>query len=193
MNDEAPGAALRRSARESEAFVAFYDAYFERILAFMVRRVYDAAVALDLTAETFAQAYVGRSRYRGSTEGQAAAWVYRIAKRQVARYFRKGRAERRALARLGIQTPPLDRTQEAQIEEFAELHSLRETLRTELERLAPAHREALRLRVVDELSYGEVAARLGVSEQAARARVSRALKALAATLDQSPNAKERLA
>jgi RNA polymerase sigma-70 factor (ECF subfamily) len=41
----------------------------------------------------------------------------------------------------------------------------------------------VRLRVVDELPYPDVAARLGISEQAARARVSRALRALAGALD----------
>ena len=39
-------------------------------------------------------------------------------------------------------------------------------------------REALELRIVKELPYPEVAIALGVSEQTARARVSRALRAL---------------
>jgi RNA polymerase sigma factor (sigma-70 family) len=52
-----------------------------------------------------------------------------------------------------------------------------------LETLAPEQREALRLRVVMELGYPAVAARLGISQQAARARVSRGLRALALSLD----------
>ena len=39
-------------------------------------------------------------------------------------------------------------------------------------------REAVRLRVVDELEYDELAARLSISAQTARARVSRGLRAL---------------
>jgi len=49
--------------------------------------------------------------------------------------------------------------------------------------LPAEQREALQLRVVDELDYPTVADRLGVSEVAARARVSRALRALAGALD----------
>jgi DNA-directed RNA polymerase specialized sigma24 family protein len=41
----------------------------------------------------------------------------------------------------------------------------------------------VRLRVVDELAYPVVAARLGITEQAARARVSRALRVLAVALE----------
>ena len=52
-----------------------------------------------------------------------------------------------------------------------------------LAELGPEQREAVRLRVVDELGYPAVAARLGVSEQTARARVSRGLRALAAAVD----------
>ena len=44
-------------------------------------------------------------------------------------------------------------------------------------------REAITLRVVDELSYPEVAARLEISEQTARMRVSRGLRALGNVMD----------
>jgi RNA polymerase sigma-70 factor, ECF subfamily len=43
--------------------------------------------------------------------------------------------------------------------------------------------DALRLRVIDERSYPEIAETLGVSEQAARARVSRGLRRLADALE----------
>jgi RNA polymerase sigma-70 factor (ECF subfamily) len=51
-------------------------------------------------------------------------------------------------------------------------------LKLELGRLSDEQREALQLRVVEETPYEEVARRLGVSEQAARARVSRGLRTL---------------
>jgi RNA polymerase sigma factor (sigma-70 family) len=49
-----------------------------------------------------------------------------------------------------------------------------------LEMLPEHEREALELRVVDELPYTAVAARLGVRPAAARLRVSRALRRLSA-------------
>ena len=63
---------------------------------------------------------------------------------------------------------------------------LRSAVQGALAELGPQQREAVRLRVVDELGYPAVAARLGVSEQTARARVSRGLRALAQRLPKSP-------
>jgi RNA polymerase sigma-70 factor (ECF subfamily) len=57
-----------------------------------------------------------------------------------------------------------------------------------LDRLPADQQEALRLRVVDELDYAEVAAATGASEQTIRARVSRGLRTLdrALQLDDPP-------
>jgi RNA polymerase sigma-70 factor (ECF subfamily) len=64
--------------------------------------------------------------------------------------------------------------------------ALRAELETALEDLAPAVRVAVVLRVVEQLDYDELAARLGCSSQAARLRVSRGLRALRRTTSLSP-------
>jgi RNA polymerase sigma-70 factor (ECF subfamily) len=184
--------ALRRSARDPEAFAEFYAEHVESLLAYLLRRVYDADVALDIAHESFAQAYLARQRFRGSTDAEAAAWLYGIARRLLARYFRRSAVELRALSRLGLQAPRLDEAEEARLRELADLDELRAALRPELARLSSDQRDALRLRIVAELPYSEVAQRLGISEQAARARVSRGLKALARALDNHPILKEGL-
>lgn len=183
MSQEQAVEALRRSRRDPEAFAAFYDEHAERLLAYFARRVYDCEVALDLTAETFAQAYIGRVRFRGSTNEAATAWLYKIASRQLARMARKGIAERKALQRLGIETPDMTAEQEARIDELAALRNVRSALKMELARLSPQQREAVQLRIIQELSYSDVASRLNISEEAARARVSRALRSLGSALD----------
>jgi len=181
---------LRESVDDPEAFAEFYKHHFEAILAYAARRVYDAEVALDLTAESFAQAFISRRGFRGSSAEEAEAWIYRIAKRQLARYYRRGGVERRAIKRLEIAIPHVDAERRARIEELADLEGLRSTLRGELTRVSRAQREALWLRVVEERSYAEVAVRLEISEQAARARVSRALKSLATAVEGNPTIEE---
>ena len=64
------------------------------------------------------------------------------------------------------------------IEELAASRELREQVAEALAGLPSEQREVLRLRVVQERSYRELATTLGISEQTARARVSRALRAL---------------
>jgi len=168
-----------------EEFVSLYEEEARSVLVFFARRVLDAEVALDLTAETFAQAWRGWARLRPGSPEETRGWLFTIARRQLGRYLRRGRMERRALTRLGIRTPIVEPDDVAQIEEAAGLAGLRAALGSELASLGVGQREALRLRVVDELPYSVVAQRLGISEATARARVSRGLRTLARALDRS--------
>jgi len=175
-----------------ERFGALYREHSEELLVFFIRRVYEPEVALDLTAETFAQALLHRRKFRGETAEQALAWIYGIAKHQLSRYFRKGAAEGRALAKLGIEAPVFTESELEQLERLAGLNELRATMSVALAQLSHDHREALQLRVVDELAYNEVAARLGISEESARARVSRGLRALGRHFDANPLPEEAI-
>lgn len=95
----------RPSLRQPDVFGEIYRTHARSILVFLTRRIYDPEIALDLTAETFAQAFAGRRRFRGSTDEEIAAWLFGIARNVLARYLRRGRAERRALRRLGVDVP----------------------------------------------------------------------------------------
>jgi RNA polymerase sigma factor (sigma-70 family) len=165
------------------AFVALYERDAEAVLVFFTRRTLDVEVALDLTAETFAQAWRGWSRVRLDSQEEVRGWLFTIARRQLSRYLRKGSVERRALDRIGLSTPVLADDEIAEIERLAEVDGLRAALGAELHRLSEAQRYALQLRVVEELPYDEVARRLGTTEPTARARVSRGLRALAVALE----------
>src|SRR3954451_1837708 len=131
-------------------FVDLYRREADMVLLFCARRVLDAEAALDLTAETFAQAFRGRRSFRGTTEAEARAWLLTIARRQIARYLRRGALDRRAVERLGIQTPTLEPGDAEEIERRAGLGGLRAALGEELDRLSGDQREALRLRIVEE-------------------------------------------
>lgn len=174
---------MRKSNRQSSIaaggdFSAFYRRHEKTLLRYFARQIYDPQLALDLTAESFAQAFVGRGRFRGQTRAEETAWLQTIASRQLARYYRRGRVERGALARLRISLPPASSDELDRIEELAGLDAARNAIREGLRELSAEQREALELRIVKELPYPVVAAALGVSEQTARARVSRALRAL---------------
>lgn len=79
--------------------------------------------------------------------------------------------------------PVLQEDDIGEIERVAGLSALRATLGAELAKLNLDQRDALQLRIVDELPYAEVARRLNISEPTARARVSRGLRALAVALE----------
>jgi RNA polymerase sigma factor (sigma-70 family) len=150
---------------------------------FFTRRTYDPEAALDLTAETFAQAFAARRRFRGHSDAEAGAWLFAIGSSQLTRYLRRGYATQKLVRRLGVEMPELDDAEIERTLELAGMEEVRLVIARELARLSAEQRVALRLRVVDELPFQAVAQRLGISQQAARMRVGRGLSALARALD----------
>lgn len=165
------------SRRDERAFRELYDRWAETLFAYFYRRVFDREVAADLLAETFAVAFAKRGRFR-DVGRPGGAWLYGIAVRELARYFRRRKVEMRALARLGAERPALDPEAAAAIDVMVEADRHRGELRAALARMSPAARDAVSLRVVDELDYAEIGERLGCSEVAARVRVHRGLAKL---------------
>ena len=160
------------------------------LLRFLMRRTFDPEAAVDLVADTFLAAFSDRAAFRGESDEQAVAWLYGIARYRLADFLRHGRVERKALERAGFQRRSLSDPEYERIEELAGLSELRDQIAEGLDGLGDEHRIALRLRIVEERPYAQVAATLGVSEQTARARVSRAVNALTRSLASSTETEE---
>jgi RNA polymerase sigma-70 factor (ECF subfamily) len=168
---------LRRSGQDSAAFGEFYARHVAEIHRWFASRIRWAAS--DLTAETFARAWLSRDRYRDPGSGSALPWLHGIARNLLADAVRRDRIETRSRERLGLS---LDLAIEDGFADVEQRLSPRRALAQHLDRLAAHEREALELRVVKELSYAEVAEHLSISQAAARLRVSRALRRLAQSL-----------
>jgi RNA polymerase sigma factor (sigma-70 family) len=160
---------LAASGSDARAFRRLYDRYAASIHRFHRGRTGDADAALDLTAETFAQAWLSRGRFRDRAGGSAGPWLFAIARNVLVTSVRRRRLEQTARERLGVlvEREPRDAS-----------HDWLDGLDEALEALAPDLREAVELRVVDDLTYDELAARSGTTAGAARVRVHRGLKAL---------------
>jgi RNA polymerase sigma factor (sigma-70 family) len=176
MND-----AHRKDAAET-AFLRLYDQEAVAVLGFFARRTFDAEIAAELTAETWASAYAGWPRFRDRGAG-ASPWLYRIARRNLGRYYRTGRIQARARQRLGLPERTVGTSDLERIEELIDFERLGRAVAGALTKLSASEREAITLRVVEEREYPDVAKRLRCSEQAARARVSRALRRLAVVME----------
>lgn len=183
---EPTDAELILAARDDpESFRLLYDRHAARLLAYLYRRTLDAEAAADLLAETFAVAFARRHRFR-DVGRPGSAWLYGIAKKELAHWFRHEQAQSRAVRRLGLRRPALDDESIARIEELADVAGYRAALAEAVARLTAAERDAVRLRVVDELDYRQIASRLNCSEGAARVRVHRGLGRLATLLEVTP-------
>jgi RNA polymerase sigma-70 factor (ECF subfamily) len=173
---------LARSFHNAAAFASFYECYVQRVSVYFVRRVLDPDVAVDLTAETFALALERRRQFRGRNEQEEQGWLFAIARSLLHAYWRKGRIERAAVARLGIERPSLGMEDIEYLHRQAGIESLRERLAEALEAVRPEQAAAIRARILEERGYAEIAADFDTTPDVIRARVSRGLRTMQALL-----------
>ena len=122
---------------------------------------------------------IAPKRFRDDRDGSALPWLLTIAGRLVVDAARHDRVETRARERLGLMTSLV--VEDAQDEVDRRL-SPRRTLERCLAQLPAHERDAIDLRIIEELAYDEVARRLNIRPAAARLRVSRALGRLRRTV-----------
>lgn len=166
---------------EPEAFGVLFERHAESLLGYFARRTLDAEAAAELTAETFAQAFASRRRFRDQG-ADGMAWLYGIGKNLLSRYFRSGAVDARARRRLGMPERMVGTDDYERIEELIDFDAIAHVVRDALAELPVDQREAVTLRTVDELGYRQVAEKIGITEQTARARVSRGLRQIAKRL-----------
>jgi RNA polymerase sigma factor (sigma-70 family) len=174
------GGHLARSRTSSQAFGEFYESTAPGVLRYFARETRDAQRAFDLTAETFAKAFEKRRDFRGASDSQAAAWLWSIARTELAHYLRSKSVEFGALARLQLERPAPSDAELRRVEEMAVLAEVQDHLGHALSLLPEDQRTVIQMRFIDMLSYEQIAVRLGVSEEAVRARSSRAMRTLRA-------------
>jgi RNA polymerase sigma factor (sigma-70 family) len=157
---------------DPEDFGRFYDRYVEPLLAFFQRRTHDPEAAADLTAETFAAALVARRRFE-SRATPAAAWLFAIAQHKLADFRRRGSAESRMRARLGMERVAVGAEDAEMIRWLGE-----EVAVAMVADLPPDQRDAIRAHVLEDRGYDEIARAGRMSEATVRKRVSRGLQEL---------------
>lgn len=172
-------AVLRRSRTDPSAFGPFYRRHVDRVLRFFAARTASPELAADLMAETFATALANVHRYRESA-GPPVAWLFGIARNQLIDSYRRKAVSDRARQRLALEPLELDDADLARIDELSALPDAEMLLAG----LSPDESEAIRARVLDERSYGDIAAELQCSPAVVRQRVSRGLARIRSTVEE---------
>jgi RNA polymerase sigma factor (sigma-70 family) len=175
---------LTSTARDPRAFEVFYLRYAEAMIAYFAVRTRQPDVAADLSAETFAAALRGSSRYKPGA-APAAAWLFAIARNKLADAARRGVVADRARRRLAMQPIIVTDDDLERVEALADLAAggaggLLELL----DALPEPQRDAVVARILDERDYPEIARALRCSEAVVRQRVSRGLATLRAHLEE---------
>jgi RNA polymerase sigma-70 factor (ECF subfamily) len=168
---------LQATPESPEAFGVFYRRHVDAVLAFFRVRTGDPELAADLMAETFAAALLAAPRFKRRKE-PAVAWLFTIARRKLIDSWRRGKVEDAARRKLGMEPMELDDGGLAHIDSMIDDERNPLPLTELMNRLPADQREALRLRVLDEREYAEIAREMECSEAVVRQRVSRATRTL---------------
>ncbi len=163
----------RIRAGDMDAFETLYRAYWQRLYAFAFRYVHSKEDAEEVAQDVFFRIWRGRVDWVPA--GAVRNYLY-LAVRNAAR----DRLERAAVARrwggrvgrVGqVATTP-------EIQSDLEAAELVATVERALAELPPKRSAVCKLRLIDGLSYAQIADRLGISEKTVETQLARGLKSL---------------
>jgi RNA polymerase sigma-70 factor (ECF subfamily) len=159
---------IEAAQKDPSRFAELYELHFDRVYAYVARRVRDRAETQDLTAHVFQQALanLGKFKWRGAP---FAAWLYRIASNAIADHARRNMRE--------------TNDQESKVETTSAAVDLEEVERRArvfraVEKLPDDQRRVIVLRFAEEKSIREIADELGRSEGAIKQLQFRGLENL---------------
>jgi RNA polymerase sigma factor (sigma-70 family) len=160
---------------DEAAFEMLYQRHATPVLAFLKRMVRDEPLAEDLLQTTFVSFVRGRGRYIPGTSVRA--WVFAIAANAGRDALRRRRASVERLSPRGLSPeapgegpPPSD-------------PALARAVENALMQLPVQQREAVLLHKLEELSFEEIAAALGITVSAAKVRAHRGYRRLRQLLE----------
>ncbi len=166
---------IEAAQNEPARFAELYENNFERVYAYVVRRVGDRAETEDLTSEVFHHALANLRRYewRGIP---FAAWLFRIAANLISDRWQRRSREQATDQVEQIESAPANSTEFEDVERRATLFRLVDTLPTE-------QRRVVVLRFVEQKSIKEVAREIRKTEGAVKQLQFGALSSLRARME----------
>lgn len=170
-------ALIEAAQEDSSRFAELYELHFERLYAYIARRVRERSATEELTSHVFHQALanLGKFKWRGAP---FASWLYRIARNSIA--DRAQRLQRESLHESSEQPFDIVAAPEPdleQIERIARIYQL-------VDKLPWDQRYVIRLRFAEEKSIREIAQRLSRTEGAVKQLQFRALQNLRARMSE---------
>jgi RNA polymerase sigma-70 factor (ECF subfamily) len=158
---------IEAAKRDPRRFADLYEINFDRVYAFVARRVGNREEAQDLTSEVFHQALAGLERFewRGVP---FAAWLYRIATNAITDRWQRLSRERGIPLR---GDPPVEDANLDDVGERAAIYRLVRSLPSDQQRV-------VEMRFAKEMSIHEIAKELGRTDGAVKQLQFRALQNL---------------
>lgn len=161
-------ALVEQARRNPDAFGVLYRRYLTPIYRYLYRRLGNVHDVDDLTAQVFTEALEGMVNHRYRESGCFVAWLFSIARRRIADFYRQRPEEQLA------DPPAPDPSLLAAIEKGEDL----QRLALLLDLLDEERQELLRMRFSAGLSFGQIGQIEGRSEAAVKMMIYRTLEYL---------------
>ena len=162
-------------ARDETALRTFYRSHAPRLLRYVSKRVPQQEDAEEIVQDTLLACL---ESFRDFTyQSSLSTYVYAIAKRKVADWYRRKKLSRIVFS----QMPGFERLLESLLTPEEELDRIHVQLAIEraFSQLAPLQQTLLRLKYIEGLSVGEIAVRLAITFKSAESALFRARRAFA--------------
>lgn len=166
----------RAQRGDGKAFSELVARYQDRIYRFLVRLTRSEDDALELAQETFLHAYQGLARWR--PDARFSTWLFQVARNLAFDLLRRNK--RVEFVALEDDFDAIDPG--AMPDAVLETAQRFRKLEAALEWLPIEHREILLLREIEEMSYDDISAVLGLNPGTVKSRIARARAALLARM-----------
>src|SRR3954469_9945278 len=147
---------LASASKDPLAFREFYDRYAAWVRSWFLRQTGSDSASLDLTAETFAQAWHASRRFRDMAGGSGAPWLFGIARNLLRQYHKHNRIETAARERLGLPLAFAECEDYERVDDRIAASAMGPALTLAMRALPQEQRRALELRIIEQLDYEEV-------------------------------------
>jgi len=161
---------------ETTAAVELYNAYFDRIYWLVFSQVDgDRDAAQDIAQETFLAAFKSADRFRG--QSKVYTWLYSIANRKVADFYRRRKREGKHRA-----DPLESQVYEAETDGTAESEETSKSIQQALSCLPLHYKQVLLLKYVEEMPVAEICQVMDRSSKSVEGLLTRARRELRSEL-----------
>lgn len=144
-----------------ELFESLYRNHKDGVYGFLLRQTgYDAALAEELTQETFYQAFCSFDQFRGDC--LIFTWLCQIAKHLLSRYRRKNRMQ------TAVGEPPVPQLADENVQKAVEDVELRRFILRTIDAMGEHYRSVLSYRLYTQMKNAEIAALLSLSESSVK-------------------------
>lgn len=174
----------RMAQADESALAEFYDSTAKKVYGLALRICGSSAVAEEVVADTFFQAWTESARYEPS-RGRVMAWLLVMARsRAIDAYHARDKAMPHEAPETLVEES--DQPSTAGVDALLESMQSQAALQATLGRLSPVQRQLIALAFYQGLSHSEIAAHSGLPLGTVKANIRRALATLRGALGDDP-------